>query len=59
MAPPAVATYVVIHELAHLREPNHTDAFRSLVAEYDPDYRKHDKWLKEHGARLVFSDDDI
>ena len=59
MAPPAVATYVVVHEVAHLREPNHTDAFWSLVAEYDPEYRDHTRWLKDHGARLVFSDDDI
>jgi predicted metal-dependent hydrolase len=59
MAPPDVLDYVVIHELAHLREPNHTDAFWSLVAERDPDYEGHAKWLDENSVRLIFDTDDL
>ncbi|WP_049936603.1 M48 family metallopeptidase [Haloplanus natans] len=59
MAPPDVLDYVVIHELAHLREPNHTDAFWSLVAEHDPDYEGHAQWLDEHSVQLIFSEDDL
>ena len=59
MAPPDVIDCVVIHELAHLREPNHTDAFWSLVAEHDPHYGAHAEWLEEHSARLVYSREDL
>ena len=59
MAPPEVIDYVVVHELAHLREPNHTDAFWSLVAEYIPEYEAHEDWLEENSTRLVFSADDL
>ncbi len=59
MAPPEVIDYVVVHELAHLREPNHTDAFWSLVAEYIPRYETHEDWLEENSTRLVFSADDL
>lgn len=59
MAPPEVAEYVVIHELAHLREANHDTAFWSLVGEFDPEYEAHSEWLAENSARLVFSEDDL
>jgi Predicted metal-dependent hydrolase len=38
MASPDVIDYILVHELAHLREPNHTQAFCDLIAEYDPDH---------------------
>lgn len=59
MAPPEIVDYIVVHELAHLRESNHTDAFWSLVAEYDPEYEAHAQWLEEHSTRLIFSDADL
>ena len=59
MAPTSVIDSIVIHELAHLREQNHTDAFWSIVAEHDPDYEDHHYWLEEHSAQLVFSDEDL
>ena len=52
MAPPAVLSYVVIHELAHLAEHNHGPGFWSLVARFCPDFRDHKKWLKAHGHLL-------
>ncbi len=45
--PPAVINYVIIHELAHRQEANHSKSFWQLVAKYDPDYQKHKKALKK------------
>lgn len=59
MAPPDVGDYVIIHELAHLQEPNHNDAFWSLVREYDPDYENHARWLEENSVQLIFSEEDL
>jgi len=59
MAPMEIVEYIVIHELAHLRESNHTDAFWSLVAEHDPEYEVHAQWLEENGTQLVFSREDL
>ena len=59
MSPPEVIDYIIIHELAHLRESNHTQAFWDLVAEYDPDYPQHAQWLDENSTQLIFSKDDL
>lgn len=59
MAPPDVIDYVVVHELAHLHEPNHTSAFWSLVAKQVPNYEDHMEWLEENSARLIFSEEDF
>jgi predicted metal-dependent hydrolase len=59
MAPREIVDYIVSHELAHLRESNHTDAFWSLVAAQDPDYEEHARWLEENSIQLVFSDQDL
>lgn len=53
MAPQAVMEYIVIHELAHLKEMNHSSRFWAVVEKYCPDYRAHEKWLKENGPRLM------
>lgn len=58
MAPPSVVDYVVLHEVAHLVEPNHNDEFWELVATYDANYAEHASWLEENSAKLVFSEDD-
>ena len=59
MAPPDVIDYIVIHEVAHLREANHSSEFWSLVAEYDPEYEEHAEWLSENSSRLIFTPDDL
>lgn len=53
MAPPEVLDYVVVHELAHLREPNHSPQFWRVVAAYDPDYSVHRAWLRTRGPLLA------
>ena len=59
MAPPEIVDYIIVHELAHLRESNHNDVFWSLVADYDPYYEAHAEWLEEHSVRLIFSERDL
>jgi predicted metal-dependent hydrolase len=52
-APPEVLDYVVVHELAHLKEMNHSPRFWSLVSVYCPDFMRHKAWLKANGGRLM------
>jgi predicted metal-dependent hydrolase len=59
MAPSEIVDYIVIHELAHLREPNHTKPFWLIVGEYDPNYVDHSEWLEEHSVQLIFSEEDL
>jgi len=51
-APMRVIEYVIVHELAHLLEPNHTDRFWGIIKNQLPDYLKSKEWLKEHGSLL-------
>jgi predicted metal-dependent hydrolase len=51
-APLFVIDYVIIHELAHLMEPNHTPRFWSIVRAHAPTMEKARTWLKEHGQVL-------
>jgi hypothetical protein len=53
MAPEPVVEYVIIHELIHLKEMNHSKRFWELVAQYCPGWREHKKWLKQHEADLT------
>lgn len=53
MAPMDVIDYVVVHELAHRREMNHSVRFWAVVEAILPDYRERRRWLKEHGATLA------
>ena len=52
MAPEEALSYVVIHELCHLIEFNHSPRFWSLVRERMPEYEYWKKWLKAHGSEL-------
>ncbi len=52
MAPLIVLNYVVIHELAHIEEKNHSDRFWRLVERYTPSYKQHRLWLKRNGSLL-------
>jgi predicted metal-dependent hydrolase len=52
MAPLAVVEYVVAHELAHLKVPNHSRAFWGEVARINPSYQTSRAWLKKYGLFL-------
>jgi predicted metal-dependent hydrolase len=52
LAPLAVLDYVVIHELCHLREMNHSPKFWQLVAVACPAYATQRRWLRAHGQQL-------
>ncbi len=52
MMPKPVIDYVIIHELAHLKEMNHSTMFWKLVAEHCPKWREYRRWLKEHEFEL-------
>lgn len=51
-APEDVLDYIVVHELAHRKEMNHSPAFYAVVASVLPDYKKAQRWLREHGESL-------
>jgi predicted metal-dependent hydrolase len=50
--PPFVRDYLVLHELAHLKEMNHSRRFWSEVARLCPDFREAERWLKQHSGLL-------
>jgi predicted metal-dependent hydrolase len=52
MAPPEVLDYVVVHELAHMKQKNHSKAFWAVVAQYCPQYLKYRLWLKQNQAAM-------
>jgi len=49
MAPIEIIDYVVVHELSHLREHNHSKKFWAQVGAILPDYKARRKWLKDNG----------
>jgi hypothetical protein len=53
MAPPSVIDYVIIHELAHLQEKNHTKKFWELVKNAMPNYEEKKEWLRVNGPALT------
>jgi predicted metal-dependent hydrolase len=50
--PASVRDYIILHELAHLREHNHSPRFWAVVAEFCADYRQAEAWLKVHRGLL-------
>ncbi len=53
LAPAEVLDYVVVHELCHLLEMNHSPRFWANVARVLPDYAKARQWLRENGTGLM------
>jgi len=52
MAPVSAIDYVIIHELCHLQDPDHSAAFWNAVESLQPTYRKWKKWLHINGRQL-------
>ena len=54
MAPVRVVDYVIIHELMHLKQKNHSHQFWTEVAFMMPDYKQDERWLKHNGHLLAW-----
>lgn len=54
LTPVEVIDYVVVHELCHRKEMNHSKAFWSEVEKVLPDYKNSVKWLKEEGSNIMW-----
>lgn len=52
LAPHRIVDYVVVHELCHMLEHNHSGRYWKLVEKYVPDYRERRDWLKNHSLSL-------
>jgi len=52
--PLKIVDYVVVHELAHLKQHNHSRKFWAEVEKMLPDYKERRKWLKNNGEELAF-----
>ena len=53
LAPPEVLDSVIVHELCHRKEMNHSDRFYAEVLRVYPDYKQWNQWLKDNGATLM------
>jgi len=51
-APQSIIEYVIIHEICHILQPNHSTHYWNEVAKLCPDYKARRKWLKSEGALL-------
>lgn len=52
MAPLSILDYIIVHELAHLKYNNHSDAFWNEVDKIMPDHRERKAWLRVNGAGM-------
>lgn len=53
LTPDYVIDYIVVHELCHLREMNHSEKFWAEVEKIMPDYQRAELWLKQNGGNLI------
>ena len=53
LTPPEVVDSIVVHELCHRKEMNHSDRFYAEVLRVFPEYRRWNRWLKENGPALM------
>lgn len=53
LAPPEILDYVVVHELCHRRQMNHSRSFWMEVEKILPDYREREAWIRRNGGSLM------
>ncbi|PJZ44181.1 M48 family metallopeptidase [Leptospira brenneri] len=52
--PDTIIEYIVLHEIAHTIEHNHSDKFWKIVESQNPNYKEAEKWLKEVGKKYIY-----
>ncbi|MDD6686002.1 MAG: M48 family metallopeptidase [Lachnospiraceae bacterium] len=53
LAPREVQDYVIVHELSHRKEMNHSPKFWEEVEKVLPDYKRRRNWLRENGSAVI------
>jgi len=53
LAPVSIIEYIIIHELCHTKEKNHSPKFFNLLYRHMPDFENYKEWLKRNGGELV------
>jgi predicted metal-dependent hydrolase len=53
LTPTEVMDSVIVHELCHLKHMHHSKEFYNEVLRVCPDYKKHDRWLKQNGGGII------
>ena len=53
LTPREVQDYVIVHELSHRKEMNHSPKYWAVVEEVLPDYKKRRNWLRENGSAII------
>jgi len=53
MAPLSVIDYIIVHELCHIKEKNHSSKFWDMVERFMPDYQNHKEWLRKNWGEFV------
>jgi len=53
MAPVSVLDYIIIHEMVHLKYPNHSPAFWNELEKKMPNFREYENWLKQNGVKMA------
>ena len=53
LAPEEILDSVIVHELCHRKEMNHSDRFYAEIEKIMPDYKKRKAWLRENGEELM------
>ncbi|WP_371928939.1 M48 metallopeptidase family protein [Methylomonas aurea] len=53
LAPLTIVDYIVVHELCHLRVPDHSARFWNEVDKIMPDYGRRKEWLRDRGVALA------
>lgn len=55
LCPDEIIDYIILHELCHTAEMNHSKRFWDLLARFCPDYKERRLWLKTNGSKIIYA----